>query len=148
MVMSRSKAPLLLQLPRERHVPASEIIDYDAGKWSSIVKPGRASSTLLRVENGRKRFCDRFVMPYYRSGSDLTGRSLERPIGTITTLDRWAVVNGNRLCMITANEAMAAQSFPADILRPDNNRLTMHMTGNAVPPLAGQRIIEALKAVA
>jgi len=24
----------------------------------------------------------------------------------------------------------------------------MHMTGNAVPPLAGQRIIEALKAAA
>ena len=33
-------------------------------------------------------------------------------------------------------------------LRPDNHRLTMHMTGNAVPPLAGQRILEALKAAA
>nr|WP_263275122.1 DNA cytosine methyltransferase [Pseudomonas sp. YeP6b] len=48
--------------------------------------------------------------------------------------------------MITAAEAMAAQSFPKDTLRPDNHKLTMHMTGNAVPPLAGQRIIEALMA--
>jgi DNA (cytosine-5)-methyltransferase 1 len=46
--------------------------------------------------------------------------------------------------MITADEAMAAQSFPKDTQRPDNHRLTMHMTGNAVPPLAGQRIIQAL----
>ena len=55
-----------------------------------------------------------------------------------------AVVDGDRMRMITADEAMAAQSFPKDTLRPDHHRLTMHMTGNAVPPLAGQRIIEAL----
>jgi len=46
--------------------------------------------------------------------------------------------------MLSADEALAAQSFPADTLRPDNHRLTMHMAGNAVPPLAGQRVIEAL----
>jgi len=73
---------------------------------------------------------------------------MDRPIGTITTLYRWAVVDGDRMRMITANEAMAAQSFPKDTLRPDNHKLTMHMTSNAVPPLAGQRIIEALRAAA
>jgi DNA (cytosine-5)-methyltransferase 1 len=148
MVCSRSKAPLHLQLPRYQHVPAREIIDFDAGKWSPINKPGRAASTLTRVKNGRERFGERFVMPYYGSGSGLTGRSLDRPIGTITTLDRWAVVDGDMMRMISADEAMAAQSFPKDTLRPDNHKLTMHMTGNAVPPLAGQRIIEALKAAA
>jgi DNA (cytosine-5)-methyltransferase 1 len=35
-------------------------------------------------------------------------------------------------------------SFPTDTLRPDGHRLTMHMVGNAVPPLAGKRVIEAL----
>lgn len=54
------------------------------------------------------RFGERFVMSYYGFGSDLTGRSLDRPIGTITTLDRWAVVDGDRMRMITANEAMSA----------------------------------------
>jgi len=73
---------------------------------------------------------------------------MDRPIGTITTLDRWAVVDGDRMRMITADEAMAAQSFPEDTLGPDNHRLTMHMTGNAVPPVAGQRITDALKATA
>jgi DNA (cytosine-5)-methyltransferase 1 len=143
MVCSRSKAPLHLQLTRYQHVPAREIIDFDAGKWSPINKPGRAASTLTRVKNGRERFGDRFVMPY-RSGSDLIGRSLDRPIGTITTLDRWAVVDGDMMRMISADEAMAPQSFPKDTLHPGNYKLTMHMTGNAVPPLAGQRIIEAM----
>jgi len=144
MVCSRSKAPLHLQLPRYQHVPASEIVDFDAGKWSPIVKPGRAESTLLRVKNGRERFGERFIMPYYGSGSGLTGRSLDRPIGTITTLDRWALVRGDEMRMLSANEALAAMSFPPDTKRPDNHRLTMHMAGNAVPPLAGQRIIEAM----
>lgn len=50
--------------------------------------------------------------------------------------------------MISADEAMAAQFFPTDTQLPDSHRLTMHVTGNAVPPLAGQRIIEALMAAA
>jgi DNA (cytosine-5)-methyltransferase 1 len=54
------------------------------------------------------------------------------------------LVDGDRMRMLSASEAMAAMSFPAYTLRPDNHRLTMHMAGNAVPPLAGQRVIEAL----
>ncbi|WP_367863151.1 DNA cytosine methyltransferase [Pseudomonas guariconensis] len=144
MVLTRSKAPLMLQLPRERHVPATSFLDFDAGRWSQIEKPGRAQATLDRVSNGRQRFGDRFIMPYYGKGSGLTGRDISRPIGTITTLDRWALVDGGRMRMLSASEALAAMSFPADTLRPDNHRLTMHMAGNAVPPLAGQRVIEAL----
>lgn len=67
----------------------SRLTKEEAGAINSpIIKPGRTASTLLRVENGWKRFGERFVMPYYGSGSGLTGRSLNRPIGTITTLDR------------------------------------------------------------
>lgn len=83
-------------------------------------------------------------MPYYGKGSGTTGRDINRPIGTITTLDRWALVDGDRMRMLSASEALAAMSFPPDTVRPDNHRLTMHMAGNAVPPLAGQRVIEAL----
>jgi DNA (cytosine-5)-methyltransferase 1 len=96
------------------------------------------------VKNGRDRFGERFIMPYYGSGSGLTGRSLDRPIGTITTLDRWALVRGDEMRMLSANEALAAMSFPSNTKRPDNHRLTMHMAGNAVPPLAGKRIIQSL----
>jgi DNA (cytosine-5)-methyltransferase 1 len=84
-----------------------------------------------------------FITPHHVSSSGLTGRCLERPIGTITTLDRWALVRGDEMRMLAASEDLA-MSLPADTKRPDNHRLTMHMAGNAVPPLAGQRIIEAL----
>lgn len=144
LVLTRSKAPLMLELHRRLHVPAASFLNFDVGRWSPIEKPGRAQATLDRVRNGRERFGDRFIMPYCGKGSGLTGRDINRPIGTITTLDRWALVDGDRMRMLSANEALAAQSFPADTLRPDNHRLTMHMAGNAVPPLAGQRVIEAL----
>lgn len=148
LVATRSKAPLFLQLPRQQHVPAASFIDFAAGTWSPIARPGRAESTIRRVENGRRKFGDRFVMPFYGSGSGTTGRSLARPIGTITTRDRWAVVDGNRMRMLTASENLAAMSFPADTQRPDNHRLTVHMAGNAVPPVAAMRIIEAVRAAA
>ncbi|PSS51651.1 DNA methyltransferase [Pseudomonas sp. BBP2017] len=144
LVLTRSKAPLMLELHRRQHVPATSFLDFDAGRWSLIERPGRAQTTLDRVRNGRQRFGERFIMPYYGKGSGTTGRDINRPIGTITTLDRWALVDGDRMRMLSADEALAAQSFPADTLRPDNHRLTMHMAGNAVPPLAGQRVIEAL----
>jgi DNA (cytosine-5)-methyltransferase 1 len=148
LVLTRSKAPLMLELHRRQHVPAASFLDFTAGNWSPIDKPGRAAATLARVANGRERFGDQFIMPYYGTGSGLTGRCTSRPIGTITTLDRWALVRGDEMRMLSADEALAAQTFPPDTLRPKQHRLTMHMAGNAVPPLAGQRVIEALLAAA
>lgn len=148
LVATRGKAPLMLQIPQERHVAASSFIDWQSGTWSPIQREGRALATLERVANGRARYGDRFLMPFYGSGSGTTGRALERPIGTITTRDRWALVDGDRMRMLTAGENLAAMSFPADTKRPDNHRLTVHMAGNAVPPVAGKRIIEAVLAAA
>ncbi|MDU9394584.1 DNA cytosine methyltransferase [Pseudomonas sp. zfem002] len=148
LVITRSRSPLMLQLRQEQHVPASSFLDFNAGKWSTIEKPGRAQATLDRVRNGRQRFGDRFIMPYYGKGSGLTGRDINRPIGTITTLDRWALVDGDRMRMLSADEALAAQTFPSDTKRPTSHRLTMHMTGNAVPPRLGERVIEALERAA
>ncbi|WP_430644024.1 DNA cytosine methyltransferase [Aeromonas salmonicida] len=148
LVCTRSAHPLLLDLPEVEHAPASTFIDFNAGKWSPVTKPGRAVATLNRVANGRAAFGDRFVMPYYGSGSGLTGRSLARPIGTITTRDRWAVVDGDRMRMLTVDETALAMSFPLTTKRPAVKKLAVHMLGNAVPPLAGQRFIEALRAAA
>jgi len=132
----------VLDLRQHEHVPATSFIDFDAGKWSSIERKGRAVATLDRVANGRVAYGDKFLFSYY--GNTKSGRSMARPIGTITTRDRWAIVNGDHMRMLTADENLLAMTFPADIRRPDNHRLTIHMAGNAVPPLAGQRVIEAL----
>lgn len=141
-VATRSKSPLFLNLPKFDYVPATNFIDFSAGRWSLIEKAGRATATLDRVTNGRAAHGDRFVMSYY--GNSKTGRSIHRPIGTITTRDRWAIVDGNRMRMLTAEENLLAMSFQSDIKRPESHKLTVHMAGNAVPPLAGKRIIETL----
>lgn len=147
-VCTRTKAPLMLDLRTRAHVPASSFIDFNSGSWSSIEKKGRAPATLARIINGRKQHGERFIMPYYKSGSGLTGRALARPIGTITTRARWAVVSGERMRMLTADETLRAMSFPAETKRPDSPVLTIHLAGNAVPPVAAQRIIEAVRSAA
>lgn len=140
-VCTRSKAPIKLSLPTERHVPATSFINFEAGSWSPIDKKGRATATLERVANGRRTLGERFLFSYY--GNTKTGRDIERPIGTITTRDRWAIVDGDRMRMLTADETLAAMSFPVNTKRP-GHKLTVHLAGNAVPPVAGKTIIESL----
>lgn len=143
-VGTRSKHPISLRLFQRDHVPASSFIDFNAGQWSPVVHGRRKSATLARVAAGRARFGDRFVMPYYGSGSGRTGRCLSRPIGTITTKDRWAVVDGDRMRMLTINESRAAMSFPGTYHLPASHKLALHMLGNAVCPVQACDVIQAL----
>lgn len=145
-VLSRSRAPLHLNLLKVDHVPASAIVDFNAGKWSPIERNGRATATLARIINGRKQHGDRFLSAFY--GATKGGRGLNRPIGTITTRDRWAVIDGDRMRMLTVPEAKRAMAFRNDYRLPANSRDAMMMLGNAVPPLAARRIIEAVSAQA
>lgn len=147
-VATRSKRPLRLHLPAKAHVPASNVIDFDRGGWAAVDRPGRSPRTLLRVASGRQRFGDRFVMPYYGSGSGTTGRSLDRPLGTVTTRARWAVVAGDRMRMLLADEGRQAMGFRAGYRLPRSEALAWHLLGNAVSPPVAADILQALKAAA
>lgn len=146
--LTRSQHPVELHLPKREHVPAASFIDFDGGKWSQVDKPGRSPATLARIASGRRRFGDRFVAPYYGSGSGETGRSLARPLGTVTTLDRWGVIDGERMRMLSASEARAAMGFPPGYGIPPRHKDAMHMLGNAVCPPVARDVILALKAAA
>jgi DNA (cytosine-5)-methyltransferase 1 len=145
-VASRTDRPLMLRLPKRDAIPASRILDFDAGSWSPINKLGRAKATLDRIANGRRQHGDRFLMAYY--GNEAGGRSMNRPLGTVTTRDRYALVDGDRMRMLTAQEYRAAMGFPAEYKLPDQHRLAVHMLGNAVCPPVACDIIEALKEAA
>lgn len=146
-VATKSQRPLMLRLPQRAHVSVGSIINWNH-PMSLIEKPGRADKTLERVRRGRAEYGSRFVMPYYGKGSGLTGRSLSRPVGTITTVDRWALVDGERMRMFQKDEVQAAMSFPADYILPKQHKLAVHMLGNAVPPLMACDVINALKEAA
>jgi len=144
--LTRSKHPIELRMPRQEHVPAFNIIDFTAGRWAAINRKGRAANTLARIARGREQHGERFLTSYY--GQTRGGRSLSQPIGTITTHDRWAVIDRDRMRMLTVAEARRAMTFADDYVLPANGREAMHMLGNAVPPLAAQRVIEALRTAA
>lgn len=145
-VGTRSKKPIQLKLPKQPHVAAREFINLDAGSWQPINKPGRAAATLRRVARARQDgFGHTFLMPYYGNGSGLTGRSLDRPIGTITTRDRWAIVRGDSMRMISTDESRAAMGLPPDIVLPRRHKPALHMMGNAVTPATICKIINELK---
>lgn len=143
-VLTRSKHPLSLTLPRREHVPASSFIDFRAGQWSPIDRPGRAAATLARIDAGRAAHGARFLAPFYGSGSGATGRALSRPVGTLTTRERWAVIDGERMRMMTVEESRSAMGFPEDYQLPSNAREANFMLGNAVCPPVAADLIRAL----
>lgn len=122
---------------------ANEIIDFSAGNWSPIGKPGRSAATLRQISNGRIIHGDRFLVAYY--GNERNGRSLQKPIGTITTRDKFAIINNDKMRMLTVDEARRAMGFPDDYKLPENKRLAMHFLGNAVCPPVAAGLIKQIR---
>ena len=145
-VGSKSKHPIEIDLPKRAHVGAESFVDFGAGQWSRVAD--KAPNTIRRIRSGRASHGDRFVMPYYGSGSGLTGRCLSRPIGTITTKDRWGVVDGDRMRMLSVPEAKQAMGFPTHYRLPEQRVPAMRMLGNAVPPTVARDFVHALKEAA
>lgn len=130
---TKSRAPFVLLRQPRPHLPIEPHIQWNGAGWRRI---GRSlcANTRARLKRGRAEYGERFVMPYYSNGSGLTGRSVDRPIGTITTKDRWAVVDGERMRMLNVAEVKAAMGFPAHYRVPERTSLAKHLLGNAVPP--------------
>lgn len=145
-VATRSKYPIDLVLPKREHVGAGQIIDFDAGTWSEVDRLGRSPATLARVAEGRRRCGDRFLTAYY--GNERGGRPLSRPVGTITTRDRWAIVDGERMRMLTVAECRRAMGFPDSYKLPARQKDAMHMLGNAVVPVVARDLINAIRVAA
>ncbi|MCR4374204.1 MAG: DNA cytosine methyltransferase [Acidobacteria bacterium] len=138
----RGKSARWLTSPRLEHQPAESILDA-GGVWSDVRKAGRATQTLSRIESGRRRFGRRFLIPYYKSGSGLTGRSVARPLGTVTTKDRYALVDGDKMRMLTVAEYRRAMGFREDYIVTGTRVEQVKQYGNAVcPPVAAHILRE------
>ena len=144
LIGTKSKNPIEIKLERKEPRPIVELLDLEGGNWSKVNKPGRAQATLDRVANGRKQFGDVFIMPYYGRGSGKTGRSLHRPVGTITTLDNWAIVRGDEMRMFSVDEYRKAMSFPDHTQLPVNKKVAVSALGNATCPAHVEQILTAV----
>jgi DNA (cytosine-5)-methyltransferase 1 len=139
-VGTRTKSPIPLRLPRRPHSSARSVIRWDGANWSQV--DAKCQRTRARVAAGRAQHGRRFLIAYY--GSARGGRSLDRPLGTITTLDRYGLVDGDRMRMLTVEEYRQAMAFPASYELPANRRTAIHLLGNAVCPPVSEALIRAV----
>jgi DNA (cytosine-5)-methyltransferase 1 len=133
---------------------AAEVVQL-GGPWSSkpLKNPGRAKATIERAERAMAVLGKRipFLIVYY--GSDKGGvggwQSLDRPIRTLTTLDRFGLVTWEgmepMLRMLQVDELRSAMGFPDNHqFRYGSRRDKIMMIGNAVCPPVMQAIITSL----
>lgn len=119
-------------------------------RWTRLSHKRRARPTLERARLAKRRVgTDKpFLLVYY--GSDAAGgwQRLNRPIRTITTLDRFAVVKpsakGHRMRMLQVPELQAAMGMDGMRFLHGTRRDKIKMIGNAVCPPVMRSVVSAL----
>lgn len=149
----RERAPRPVLPTVQQHVSASRVLNQNEQySFSPLDKPGRASKTLERANRafevlGRDT---PFLMVYY--GTDKSGgwQTLDTPLRTVTTLDRFALVKpdgqgGHLMRMLQPPELQKAMGFPPEFkLEGGVRRDKIHLLGNAVCPPVMEAIIMSL----
>ncbi len=133
----------------------ADILDLDGNyRWTPLFKPKRAKPTLARAERGFAVIgkSSPFLLVYY--GSDGSGgwQRLNRPLRTITTVDRFALVkpdaeHGHVMRMLQVPELQAAMGMPPRMkFEIGTRRERVKMIGNAVcPPVMKNVVIQITK---
>ena len=131
-------APLQFATP---HVPASSILDDRGLTWSRV--QDKAVTTQAFVRRTAERRFDQgtpFLVPYFsKTLKTGLGRDVNRPVGTITTKARYAVVSDCHkwLRMFSIDEYRRAMAFPEGYELPGTQEAAIKQLGNAVcPPVA------------
>ena len=141
-------------VPRKRTVSkVAEIVDLNGTyKWTPLRAPKRAAATLERAERGISAMgADKpFLLVYYGSDGGGGWQKLNRPLRTITTVDRFALVkpdaeHGHVMRMLQVPELQAAMGMPLKMkLEAGTRRDRIKMIGNAVCPPVMKRVIKSL----
>lgn len=130
----------LLAFASKRAMAANDIIDWDGQYRCSLLrKPGRAKATLERAERAIAALGKNvpFIIVYY--GSDYAGgwQTLDAPLRTITTVDRFGLVTWRRgepyLRMLQPSELIKAMGGGAEHRLPHGSRREkVKLCGNGV----------------
>ena len=143
-IVARLGRALSIESPMLPHVGAETLIDWKDGNWSQIFKKGRADSTIAQVEAGRKKWGSKFLIAYY--GNEDAGRSLAKPLGTVTTRERFGLISGDRMRMLTKEEIRKAMGFPEGYILPRSKESAVHLLGNAVVPTVAKGVVAQVMA--
>ena len=135
-----------------KHRPAYEAILLD-GAWHSkpLKMPSRAQPTLERAQRAIEVLGKKvpFLIVYY--GSDGAGgwQKLDRPLRTLTTLDRFGLVTWQgdepMLRMLQVDELKCAMGLPPSYrFERGSRRDRIKMIGNGVAPPVMEAVVQAL----
>jgi DNA (cytosine-5)-methyltransferase 1 len=155
LVGDRERVPrLVMKKHRGRRASAKSVLDR-AGTWASVPlrRKGRAKDTLSRAKRAIAELGDGtpFLLVYY--GSDGSGgwQPLTRPLRTITTIDRFALVQpgelGPEMRMLQVPELKRAMGFEDDfVLSHGTRRERIRLLGNGVCPPVMEAVLRSLTA--
>lgn len=153
LIADREGIPPEVKSRAEKTRAVSDYLDMNgAYPWTPLFRTNRASATLERAQRGIEAVGKRspFLLVYY--GSDGAGgwQTVDRPLRTITTLDRFALVkpdrkHGHVMRMLQVPELQAAMGMPK-AMRFDHGtrRDRIRMIGNAVCPPVMRRVVQVL----
>jgi len=140
-----SEDPITIRSPKLPPIPASTIIDWN-GKHNWRLHCGLKPKTQQRIAVGRIYHKGPFLVAYY--GAARGGRSVDRPLGTVTTKDRYGLVDGPWFRMLNIQEYRKAMGFPDNYLLPKTHKTALKMLGNAVCPAVASHVIKTVKKLA
>lgn len=148
LVLTRSRAPLHLDLEKRDHVPFANFIDESEGGWAPVSTRGRGVRE--RVAKARSNFPNGLVISQYVTNHP--GRALARPLATVTTKTQLALVREGRhedeIRFLNSLELRRAMSFPDSYVLDGRLSIDTKLLGNAVAPKVATAIIERLQQVA
>lgn len=138
------------EFPKAIHI--KDLLDKQ-GTWKTtpLYRDGRASATLERAERGFAALGEqkKFLIVYY--GSDGSGgwQRIDRPLRTITTVDRFALVQpskkGPQMRMLQVPELQRAMGFGDNYkLDVGTRREKIKILGNGVCPPVMQALVQNL----
>ena len=146
------RVPSVLPRMSSPRIPVSDLIETDDGfRYTPLRKKGRAKPTLVRARRAINAlgFSKPFLIVYY--GSDGAGgwQPIDRPLRTITTVDRFGYVrpcqNGHELRMLQVPELKRAMGFPDEhAFSQGTRRDKIKLIGNAVCPPVMRAAIQNL----
>lgn len=153
LVGDRASMPRLVTEKRNgRKKTAASILD-PPGMWRTtpLFDRTRASATLQRARRGFEELGSnsRFLLVYYGSDGGGGWQPLNRPLRTVTTIDRFGLIqpspDGPEIRMLQVPELRRAMGFSEDFLMPVGTRRDrIRLLGNGVCPPVMQAVVEAL----
>ena len=153
LVADKQQMPLKLTPRKSEPKKVADIVDLNGTyRWTPLRQPRRAKATLERAERGFAALGETkpFLLVYYGSDGGGGWQRLNRPLRTITTVDRFALVkpdpeHGHVMRMLQVPELQAAMGMPPKMkLESGTRRDRIKMIGNAVCPPVMKRVVQTL----